>query len=148
MKRITILFLMAMILTVPASAAISRCMVHKGEWVWLRATPSPDGEQIGKIRFGTDVDVREIKDQYAHVVWDGGDGWADVSYFLFPHKEEVYTTRCSVNKRETPNGRYLTRIKEGSRVSVLGWRYDQNGELWAYTYKGGYVKAEYLKGDN
>lgn len=145
MRRSVLVFLILLVLTVPAYAAYGRCVVHKGEWVWLREQPSVNAKTIGQIRHGTDVDIREIRNQYAHVVWDCGDGWADVSYFLLPHKEQVFVTTCNVNKRETPDGRFMTKIRSGVRVSVLGWRYSKSGELWAYTYKGGYVKAEYLE---
>ena len=125
------------------------CAVTKGEWVWLRATPSPDGEKIGTIRFGVEGEIHEIANQYARITTgDGREGWADVSYLLIPIKETIYTIICSgpVNKRETPDGRYLGRVKGGgTRISVLGWRYSASGELWAKVYHGGYIKAEYLQ---
>lgn len=140
-----VLLILLMFAVVPAMAACGKCVVHRGEWVWLRDQPTPDARTIGQIRYGTEVDIREIRNQYAHVVWENGDGWADVSYFLLPHNEQIYVTTCNVNKRETPDGRFMTKIRSGVRVSVLGWRYSKKGELWAYTYKGGYVKAEYLE---
>lgn len=121
------------------------CVVTKGEWVWLRDQPNPDAEKIGTIRYGTDVEISTIENQYAHVQWNGQEGWADVSYFLIPQDETVYNITCEgdLNKRETPDGRFLTKIK-GKRISVLGWRYSKKGELWAYVYHGGYVDARYL----
>ena len=64
-----------------------------------------------------------------------------------PIKEKVYLVACEspLNKRETPDGRYLAKIKSGTRISVLGWRYSKKGELWAKVYKGGYVKAAFLE---
>lgn len=145
MKRVTILFVLMLLLVTSAGAQPATCAVTKGEWVWLRDQPAPDSTQIGKIRFGVEVDIAEIRNGYAYVTWGNNAGWADVSYFLIPTKEVVYTTTCNVNKRETPDGRYMTKIRAGVRVSVLGWRYSKSGELWAYTYKGGYVKAVYLQ---
>ena len=54
-------------------------------------------------------------------------------------------TQCgALAKRETPNGRLMCWIKPGVKISVFGWRYAQDGSLWAKVYKGGYVKAEFL----
>ena len=146
MKRLLIVFIIMLTLACSASAAIGTCVVTKGEWVWLRSHPSPDAEKIGTIRYGTQVDVTEIKDQFAHVRWNDKEGWADVSYFLFPQEETVYNIICDgdLNKRETPDGRWMNVIRS-KRVSVLGWRYSKSGELWAYVYHGGYVKASFLE---
>lgn len=125
------------------------CVVHRGEWVWVRDTPSKDGAQIDTIRYGVECQVSEIVNQYAHVTYRSGQsGWVDVSYLEMPIRETIYTITCSgpVNKRETPDGRYLGRVKGGgTRISVLGWRYSPSGELWAKVYHGGYIKAEYLQ---
>lgn len=123
------------------------CCVHKGEVVWVRDTPDKSGNKIGSIRYGYEVKVSEIKNMYAHVtLHDGKTGWVDVAYIEKPIKEEIWVvnTEGPLNKRETPDGRYLTKIKPGSRISVLGWRYSSTGELWAKCFRGGYVKAQYL----
>lgn len=123
------------------------CCVTKGEWVWVRDMPSKDGNKIGTIRYGYEVQVSEIQNQYAHVkLHDGSTGWVDVFYIEKPIKEEIWrvNTKDPLNKRETPDGRYLTKIKGGSQISVLAWRYSKSGELWAKTYHGGYVNAKYL----
>ena len=130
------------------------CAVTKGEWVWLRAMPDKDADTVygkddykSQIRYGTEGEIHEIVNQYARITTiDGREGWADVSYLLIPCKEEVWTvnTTTVLNKRETPLGRWLGEINPGVRISVLGWRYDKNGELWAHVYHGGYVKAQYL----
>ena len=152
MRRFMIL-LLALVAILVASAKLGRadtgfvCAVTKGEWVWLRAEPSADAEQIGTIRYGVEGEIHEIRNLYARITTaDGREGWADVSYLLIPIKEEVWTitTADPINKRETPGGRYMGRIRGGARVSVLGWRYDKNGELWAHVYHGGYVMAKYL----
>lgn len=157
---ITIIVLLTLILATMTGILITAgradtgfvCAVTKGEWVWLRAEPSPSGEKIGTIRHGVVGEIHEITNQYARITTaDGRQGWADVSYLLMPIKEEIWeiTTKDPLNKRETPGGRYMGRIKGGSRISVLGWRYDKNGELWAHVYHGGYVMAKYLaKGDS
>lgn len=125
------------------------CVVRKGEWVWVRSAPARDADKIDTIRYGYECQVSEIVNQYAHITYrDGRTGWADVSYLEMPIEETIYTITTSgpVNKRETPDGRYLGRIKGGgTRISVLGWRYSAAGELWAKVYHGGYVKAEYLQ---
>ena len=123
------------------------CAVTKGEWVWMRADPDKDAEKIDTIRFGVEGEIHEIQNGYARITTiDGREGWADVSYLLMPIREEVWTviTEGPVNRRETPGGRYLGRVRGGVRISVLGWRYDKNGELWAHVYHGGYIKAVYL----
>jgi len=123
------------------------CVVHKGECVWVRDQPSKDAEKIDSIRYGYSGLIFEIMNGYARVETTYGiKGWVDVSYLEIPIDEEIWViqTKDPLNKRETPGGRYMTRIKGGSRISVLGWRYDKNGELWAKVYHGGYVKAEFL----
>lgn len=136
--------------TVPVVAETRAvCVVHKGEWVWIRDRPSKDAEKIDTIRYGVEVEISDIRDGYAYITWLDGEkqGWADISYFDMPIKETIYVVASDgpLNKRETPDGRFLTRIKSGARVSVLGWRYSKKGELWAKTYHGGYVKASYLR---
>ena len=123
------------------------CVVHKGEWLWVRDAPSKDAKQIDTIRFGVEGEIHEIRNGYARVsTVNNKHGWVDVSYLEIPIKEEIYivNTDGPLNKRETPDGRYMTKIKSGVRISVLGWRYSKSGELWAKVYHGGYVKAQYL----
>lgn len=123
------------------------CCVHKGEYVWIRDIPSKEGNKIGTIRYGYEMNVSEIQNQYAHITTNNGlEGWVDVSYIEKPIKEEVWVVNCDgpLNKRETPDGRFLTKIKGGSRISVLAWRYSPSGELWAKVFNGGYVAAKYL----
>jgi len=157
-KIVTVLFIVVVItiLAFEVSKADTPfvCAVTKGEWVWLRTGPSVDADTVygkddyrSRVRYGTEGEIHEIKNLYARITTtDGREGWADVSYLLMPIREEVWTitTEGPLNKRETPRGRYLTNIAGGSRISVLGWRYDKNGELWAHVYHGGYVKACYL----
>ena len=124
------------------------CVVHKGECLWIRNAPDKSAEIIDNIRFGVEGEIHEIQNGYARITaGNGKKGWVDVSYLEIPIKETVYVITCEgkLNKRETPDGRYLTKIEgNGTRISVLGWRYSSKGELWAKVYKGGYVKAEFL----
>ena len=151
MRKIIIAALISvLIITVAALAEADRkfvCAVTKGEWVWLRATPDENGEKIGTIRYGVEGEIHEIQGLYARITTsDGREGWAHVAYLLMPIREEMWRVNSDgyLNRRETPNGRMMGNIKPGIRISVLGWRYDHNGELWAKVYKGGYVKAKYL----
>lgn len=158
MKKILV-FTALLIALISVFAAVTAdtafiCAVTKGEWVWLRTGPSKDSDTVfgkddfrSKIRYGTEGEIHEISNLYARITTtDGREGWVDVSYLLMPIREEIWTitTDGPLNKRETPRGRYLTNIAGGSRISVLGWRYDKNGELWAHVYHGGYVNAKYL----
>ena len=121
---------------------------HKGEWVWIRSTPDRAAMKVGRIRHGYEGEIHEIRNGYARITTTNGTkGWVDVSYLDMPIREKVYVLIADgpVNKRETPDGRYLMRIKAGSRISVLGSRYSKKGELWARVFHGGYVKAEYLR---
>ena len=123
------------------------CVVHKGEWVWIRDNPDRNATKIGNIRYGAEGEIHEIVNLYAHVTTDNGkEGWVDISYLEIPIKETIYriVTDGPVNRRETPDGRFLSKIKSGVNISVLGWRYSPSGELWAKVYKGGYVKAQFL----
>lgn len=147
LKVVLMLVLMFMASGMSAEATNMTCAVHKGEWVWVRDTPSPDGEKIGTIRYGVEGEIHEIQNGYARISANNGcAGWADVSYFDVPIKEEIWVVNTDdpVNKRETPDGRFMTKIRGGSRISVLGWRYSKKGELWAKVFHGGYVKAQYL----
>ena len=124
------------------------CAVHKGEFVWVRAAPDKASMSVGQIRYGFEGEIHEIRNGYARITTSNGlHGWADVSYLDMPIHEKVYVLIADgpVNKRETPDGRYITKIKAGSRISVLGWRYSKKGELWARVFHGGYVKAKYLR---
>lgn len=144
---IIVMLALAMLMKTAWADTDAVCVVHKGEWVWVRDTPSKDGTQIEKIRWGYEVKISQISNQYAYITWaDGKTGWVDVSYLEIPIQETIYvvTSDGPLNKRETPEGRYSGRIKSGARVSVLGWRYSKSGELWAKVYKGGYVNAKYL----
>ncbi|MBR1708817.1 MAG: hypothetical protein IJ719_08320 [Clostridia bacterium] len=152
MKKVSMLMIVAIIamfLCVAAGADSTHavCVVHKGECLWIRDAPSKSGSKIDSLRWGVECEITEIVDGYAHITAPYHEsGWADISYFDIPITETIYTVISDgpLNKRETPDGRYLTRIKSGARVSVLGWRYSKSGELWAKCYKGGYVKASYL----
>ena len=144
---LVVLLIMTMVLTRANAESTFVCCVPKGEWLWVRDIPSKDGAKIGTIRFGYEVKVTEIQNQYAHVILhDGSTGWVDVAYIEMPIKEEIWVvnTQDPLNKRETPDGRFMTKIKGGSRISVLAWRYSPSGELWAKTFHGGYVAAKFL----
>lgn len=145
---LSVVLIMVIVMTAAAKAESTFvCCVHKGEYVWIRDIPDKTGNKLGTIRYGYEVQVSEIKNQYAHITTNNGlEGWVDVSYIEQPIKEEIWVVNCDgpLNKRETPDGRFVTKIKPGSRVSVLAWRYSKSGELWAKTFHGGYVAAKFL----
>lgn len=148
-KLIAVMFAMMIIFAFGQTVAENRfvCVVHKGEWLWVRSAPDRDSAHVDTLRYGVEGVIHEIQNGYARITAENGKtGWVDVSYLEIPIKEEIYviTSEGPLNKRETPDGRYLTKIRSGSRISVLGWRYSPSGELWAKVYKGGYVKAAYL----
>lgn len=136
--------------TSPLSGAtgVYVCVVHKGEWVWIREEPSYSAKQIGQIRFGYEVEVDGFTEhsEFAHIRWHGIEGYVSSQYLELPVEEKMYRVICEgpLAKRETPAGRLLCWIKPGSKISVLGWRHDKNGDLWAKVYRGGYVKASFL----
>ena len=150
MKKVFALVLLIVALTALGCAATAEkyvCVVHKGEWVWVRDQPSKNGKQIGKIRYGYEVDVSEIKDGYAHISFKDLSGYVDVSYLEKPIHETTYTviSHGPLAKRKTPEGRLMCWVKSGARISVFGWRYSKSGDLWARVYKGGYCRADYLE---
>lgn len=132
------------------------CVVHRGEWVWIREAPEPNAKQIGRVRYGYEVEADKPENGYLAIdpkpAWmlDGETprrAFVKAAYFdrVAPEKiMRVNTQGGPLTRRETPSGRIMGWIKNGVRISVLGWRYDSNGELWAKVYKGGYVKAEFL----
>lgn len=145
------LLMMLIIFLAAATVRVARaetytCVVHRGEWVWIRATPSYDGQQIGQLRYGYEVDVDSIEEGWAHIRFKDTEGFVDASYLERDIPEKMYRVICEGNlaKRETPAGRLMCWIKPGSKISVLGWRYDKSGNLWAKVYRGGYVKAAFL----
>ena len=154
--QIMLILLMTVGICRLAKAETYTCVVHKGEWVWIRESPDPKGRQIGRIRFGYEVEADEPENGFLKI--DPKPGWmlegetprqafVNAAYFdrLAPEKTmRVNTQGGALAKRETPNGRLICWIKPGVKISVLGWRYAQDGSLWAKVYKGGYVKAEYL----
>lgn len=136
-----------LIMLAAAEADTYTCVVHRGEWVWIRSGPSYEARQIGQVRYGYEMEVSEFRDGFAHVRWKDVDGWVAQQYLELPVPEKMYlviTEGGPLAKRETPGGRLLCWIKPGSRISVLGWRYASDGSMWAKVYKGGYVKAAYL----
>lgn len=147
MALMAVLLVAAMVCTIKvARAETYTCVVHKGEWVWIREAPGYDARQIGQIRFGYEVDVDSIDKGWAHIRFKDIDGYVDASYIELDVPETMYRVICEgpLAKRETPAGRLLCWIKPGSKISVLGWRYAKDGSLWAKVYKGGYVKASFL----
>ena len=139
-----------------AKAETYTCVVHKGEWVWIRESPDPNGRQIGRVRYGYEVEADEPENGFLKIYPKPGwmlegetprQAFVNAAYFdrITPEKiMRVNTQGGALAKRETPNGRLMTWIKPGVKISVLGWRYANDGSLWAKVYKGGYVKAEFL----
>ena len=139
-----------------AKADTYTCAVHRGEWVWIRETPERTGRQIGRVRFGYEVDAGEPENGFLHIETKPGwmlegelasYGYVDASYFDRPVPEKMYRVNTEggpLAKRETPEGRLMCWIKPGVKISVLAWRYAPSGELWAKVFHGGYVSAKYL----
>ena len=138
-----------------AKAAPMTCVVHRGEWVWIREAPSRSARQIGRVRYGYEIDAGEPENGYFRIAvrpgWllegeSAAEGYVDAQYFDRAVPETMYRVITSgpLAKRETPQGRLLCWIKPGVKISVLGWRYAPDGSLWAKVYKGGYVCGSYL----
>ena len=138
-----------------AGAGTYVCVVHKGEWVWIRSEPSKTAHQIGRVRYGYEIEAGEPENGFLRI--DVKPGWllegesatvgyVDASYFDRPTPETMYRVICEgpLAKRETPAGRLICWIKPGVKISVLGWRYAPDGSLWAKVFKGGYVKSTFL----
>lgn len=138
-----------------ARADTYECVVHRGEWVWIRSEPSKTAHQIGRVRYGYEIEAGEPENGFLRI--DVKPGWllegesatigyVDASYFDRPTPETMYRVICEgpLAKRETPAGRLICWIKPGVKISVLGWRYAPDGSLWAKVFKGGYVKAAFL----
>lgn len=143
----TILLVLLSIATVRyAKSETYTCVVHKGEWVWIRGGPNYEAPQIGQLRFGYEVEVDRFENGFAHILWKDTEGWVAAQFLELPIKETMYRIICEgpLAKRETPAGRLLCWIKPGSKISVLGWRYAPDGSMWAKVYRGGYVKAAFL----
>lgn len=138
-----------------AKAAPMTCVVHRGEWVWIREAPSRTARQIGRVRYGYEIDAGEPENGFFRISVRPGwllegetaaEGYVDAQYFDRSVPETMYRviTTGPLAKRETPQGRLMCWIKPGVKISVLGWRYAPDGSLWAKVYKGGYVCGSYL----
>lgn len=149
------LLLFGVVICKVAKADPYTCVVHKGEWVWIRETPSRSGRKIGRVRYGYEVEPDALENGYFHIRTRPGwmlegenaeHGYVDAQWFDQPTEETMYRVICEgpLAKRETPEGRLMCWIKPGVKISVLGWRYSPSGDLWAKVYKGGYVKASFL----
>lgn len=154
LRRIIICELIVLAFLILAAAAAKAdtytCVVHRGEWVWIRSGASYEAPQIGQLRYGYEVDVDGFKDGFAHIRWTHSgevtEGYVAAQYLEISIPETMYRviTTGPLAKRETPRGRLMCWIKPGSKISVLGWRYAADGTMWAKVYKGGYVCAAYL----
>ena len=158
--RLAVLVFLILLMTV-GMCAISRaesytCVVHRGEWVWIRETPEKTGRKIGRVRYGYEVEADDPINGFLQIDTKPGwmlegekayRGYVDASYFDRPVKEKMYRVNTEAGplaKRETPEGRLMCWIKPGVKISVLAWRYAPSGDLWAKVYHGGYVAAKYL----
>ena len=77
-----------------AKAETYTCVVHRGEWVWIRETPSYKGRQIGQIRYGYEVDVDSIDKGWAHIRFKDIEGFVDASYIELDVPETMYRVIC------------------------------------------------------
>lgn len=147
--------LILLAITGAARAETYECAVHKGEWVWIRSEPSKTAHQIGRVRYGYEIEAGEPENGFLRIDVKSGwllegesatAGYVDASYFDRLTPETMYRVICEgpLAKRETPAGRLMCWIKPGVKISVLGWRYAPDGSLWAKVFKGGYVKAAFL----
>lgn len=160
LRKIIIAELIVLAILIAAVAAAKAdpmtCVVHKGEWVWIREAPSKSARQIGRVRYGYEIDAGEPENGFFRIRIGKGwllegeteeIGYVDAQYFDRPITETMYrvtTEGGPLAKRETPQGRLMCWIKPGVKISVLGWRYAPDGSLWAKVFKGGYVAAQYL----
>ncbi len=105
--------------------------------------------KVGQIRHGDEGEIHEIRNGDAGMsTTNRAKGWVDVSCLDMPIREKVYVLIADgpVNKRETPDGRSLMRIKAGSRISVPGWRSAKKGELWAPGFPCGICQGRVFEG--
>lgn len=159
LKRIILAELIALAILILMAAAVKaesyECVVHKGEWVWIREEPSRTARQIGRVRYGYTIEAGEPENGFFRISVRPGwllegetaaEGYVDAQYFDRAVPETMYRviTTGPLAKRETPRGRLMCWIKPGSKISVLGWRYAADGTMWAKVYKGGYVCAAFL----
>ena len=148
--------LVALVTARAVRAETYECVVHRGEWVWIREAPEPTARKIGRVRYGYEVQAGKPEGNWLGIEVRPGwllegerseFGYVDASWFLRAVPEKMYrvATTGPLAKRETPGGRLMCWIKPGVRISVLGWRTDKDGTPWAHVYKGGYVCGKYLQ---
>ena len=120
------------------------CSTQKGTWVNIRSTPSPDGEKIGMLRYGYEIDAVEQDGYLKFTTRDGKTGYAAQQFFERPaHDRGTVVSR--VVTRVKPNGRKINHLNPGSWIDILAYTKDENGVVWARCYGNVYVMAKYLE---
>lgn len=122
----------------------------------LRATPTTEGNQVGKIPEGTSVEVVAIHNDWGFVKYNNDFGWISLEYASLTQKKDeagknigtykVVTEETPLTIRELPdknNGTAITSMPKGSSVKVLAiygeWAFvDYNGTL-------GWSASQYLE---
>lgn len=138
MKRL-MLFLLAMMLCVPAASAESAVRYVNGEnadRVHLRAEPSAQAESLGLYFAGTDVVVYDETDSWSRIVIGSVDGWMMSRYLADRASAQLGPWRMADADREGQalllypdnDSPELLALEDGAVVHVLG----ETSDGWSY----------------
>ena len=136
--------------TNPNKKITCRVVHESGTDIFLRNTPSEEGEIIGYIPNGTILDVSENGDEWTGVIYNGNFGYVKTKYITAEENTDNTMTVTNVNTavslREAPDEGYNDQtptVPLGAQVEVIS----RDGDFYYVRYMGktGYILAQYLK---
>lgn len=117
----------------------------------LNLRAEPNGDILGRILYGTKVDVGQIEGAWAYVTISG---YVGTDYLSATEPKEFYTTTDNLNLRKEPgDGKVILTIPKGAKVKAT-WNTEKIGSvLWREVYyppdkwssNCGWVSGDYLK---
>lgn len=117
----------------------------------LNLRAEPNGDILGKLLYGTKVDVGQIEGAWAYVTISG---YVGTDYLSKQEPKEYYTTTDNLNLRKEPgDGKVILTIPKGAKVKAT-WNTERIGSvLWREVYyppdkwssNCGWVSGDYLK---
>ncbi|MBM7702214.1 SH3 domain-containing protein [Metabacillus iocasae] len=141
----------------PTVAAPTQATV-KANTLNVRSEPSTKGTIIGKIQKNTRVEIKNEKDGWSHVVYQGKAGWISSTYV---QKQNVTSTTApsqstlasavvnasTLNVRSTPstNGPILTKLPRNTKVTILSIKGEWS-QILTSSNQVGWVASQYVKG--
>ena len=148
MKRIFSSLLLFLCLSASsASGETLTCIVREGQYVNVRNQPSSRAAAWGVLHTDDIIETlpAEIQNGFFKTTYKDRTAYVSVRYFEIAVGEDfVVEANGRVRMRKSPGGSADGFIKPGTRVHVIAWRYDTQGNKWARCAGGSYISADYL----